>query len=149
MVSKVIDSTKETLKAGQLVNENKTEIVSFSKEIQKIGEKTTTTGLAAAAAGAPFEGVGAAPGLKVAEIGGYITLGGKAIEITTNAITGNGQAAMHDVAVEVTGQVAGALAGALFPVPNPTLANSTKEFLKASKEITKNTSGDTVKKIAK
>jgi len=60
-----------------------------------------------------------------------MTLVGKTIEIVTNAITGDGEMAAHDTAVEITSQVTGALVGSLFPIPNPTLANSTKEFLKA------------------
>jgi hypothetical protein len=43
---------------------------------------------------------------------------------------------------------AGAVVWSLFPIPNAALANSTKEFLKASKEIAKNSSGDVVKKVA-
>ncbi|MCD0475886.1 hypothetical protein LPB87_15910, partial [Flavobacterium sp. EDS] len=139
----------ESLEKGQqLVNKNKSEIIGFSKEMQKIGENTTTTGLAATAvaAGAPFEGIGAIPGLKVAEIGGFITLEGKAIKVVTNALTGDEKAAAHDTAVEITSQAAGALVGSFFPIPNTVLANSTKEFLKASKEIVKNTSSETVKK---
>jgi len=42
----------ESLEKGQqLVNKNKSKIIGFSKEIQKMGDNTTTTGLAAVAAG--------------------------------------------------------------------------------------------------
>ena len=144
--NKVVASTKETLKEGQQwVKDNKTQLIGVAKGLQDVGDKTTTTGLVMAVAGAPVAGVGASPGLAVATAGGVVSTIGEVLEIGTNLIAGDVGEGAGGAAVYVAGELAGMAVDRAVPGPNPDVAPQVKELIQATHETVKNMASDKTK----
>jgi hypothetical protein len=148
--NKTVASTKETLKEGQKwVKDNKEQLIGLAKDIQKVGDDTTTAGLVGAVAGAPVAGVGAAPGLTVAAAGGVVSAIGTGLEIGINLISGNNKEAAGGAAVYVVGELTGMAVDKAIPGPNPDATPIIKEFLQAGQEAVKNKTSDAAKDVGK
>ena len=145
---KTFNQAKKTVgetidKAQNFVKENKKGILDFATTVKKTGNDLTTTGLTAAAGGLAVEGVGALPGLKLAQIGGNMTLAGEAIEIATKWIAGDESAAGKELTTVAVAEGVGALVDAVLPGP-PAATPLVEEATRVLKEITKSTvSGNT------
>jgi RHS repeat-associated protein len=148
--NKAVSSTKETLKEGkQWVTDNKQQLIGVAKEIQKVGDNTTTAGLVGAAAGATVAGVGASPGLAVAAAGGIVSGIGVGLEVATNLIAGDaGNGAEAGVAY-VAGELAGMGVDKIIPGPNPSVTPQIKEAIKAGQEIVKNSTSNATQETTK
>jgi ElaB/YqjD/DUF883 family membrane-anchored ribosome-binding protein len=140
----VVKSTQQTANDVQKwTKDNKQQLIGVAKAIQKVGDDTTTGGLIGAAVGAPIAGVGAAPGLAVATVGGYVSLAGSVLEIGVKAITGD-EEVTGDIGVFVASEAAGALAGKVLPGASQTASKGVKEAVKAGREVIKNMASDKV-----
>ncbi|MFT3793301.1 DUF6443 domain-containing protein [Flavobacterium sp.] len=149
-VNKTIDdvkvtATKAVVKAQKTVANHKGQILGAAKIVQKVGDKITKVGLGAAAVGAIFEGVGAAPGLEIAAAGSAVSGIGAVVEITTNLIVGDNKEGGAKLAEETTGAVVGALVGKVVPGSKETVKQEVKEAVRATQEIIKNTAVDNSK----
>ncbi len=131
---KAVTATAQAAKSAQsYIKENKTEIVSFAKDMQKVGDGVAVAGGAAAVAGAPIAGVGAAPGTIVAGAGGIYKGIGFVVEVGTELLTGGfGNAAGAD-GKEAIGRAAGIAADKMIdsalPGPTPHLPDGAKKML--------------------
>jgi len=152
-VTKAYNETKKAVvetasKTQEWVKENKVQIISLAKEIQDVGDKTTTTGLVAAAAGAPLAGIGASPGLTVATAGGALSTIGELLEIGTNFIAGDISEGTGSAAVYITGKLAEMAVDRAVPGPNPNVAPKVEELIKATNETVKNLTSEKTKDLA-
>ncbi|WP_374173029.1 DUF6443 domain-containing protein [Flavobacterium tructae] len=146
--NKVVSSTKETLKDGQnWVKDNKQSLLTVANNFKEAGDKTTLVGLGAAAAGAPVAGVGAAPGLAIATAGTISSGIGSAIEVLTNVIAGDSNAALKNGAEYAAGKLGGAVIDKVLPGPNPDMSPQVQEGVHIVNETIKNIVEDKSKKI--
>ena len=134
------DTVKDVKKIGKDIQKwtknNKKELLTLSKNIQKTGDAMTTAGLVGAAAGAPVAGVGAAPGLAFAGGGATMSGIGKGLEVTVKFITQDPEAAA-DGATYIAGEMIGFGVDKIITGPNPSAAPLVKDLLKVGKETTK------------
>ena len=148
--NKVVSSTKETLKEGkQWVTDNKQQLIGVAKEIQKVGDNTTTAGLIGAAAGSTVAGVGASPGLAVAATGGIVSAIGVGLEVATNLIAEDPDTGTGAGVAYVAGELAGMGVDKIIPGPNPSVTPQIKEAIKAGQEIVKNSTSNATQETTK
>jgi len=129
----------------QVVKNNKVGLLKTAKVLQKTGDKTVQVGLVGAAAGAPFAGVGAAPGLAVAKVGGVVSTTGSVLEIGVKFIT-NDEEATKDATTFIVSKTAEALANKALPGAGTEASATVKEVVKATREIVKSEVGTVSKK---
>lgn len=99
----------------------------------------TIFGAGAAAAGAPFAGIGAAPGVAIAKVGGITSLAGTGMEITVNLITADYGEATENAVMEVGAELLSAGLDRLIPGANSDMdAVSKRIFEEGSKVIKAN-----------
>ncbi|SNR84382.1 RHS repeat domain-containing protein [Flavobacterium sp. ov086] len=146
------DTVKDVKKIGSNIQkwtkDNKKGLLDIAKVLQKTGDATTTTGLVGAAAGAPFAGVGAAPGLAVATVGGYVSTAGSVLEIGVKFITED-EEAVGDAGAFVAGELAGFAINKVLPGTKGEVKQEIKEAVKAGREIIKNETNNKTKEIIK
>jgi len=128
-----------------VVKDNKKEILGVANGLQELGSKTTDYGLTVAAAGSFVEGVGALPGLKTAEIGGYMQLAGKALETATEYLAGDNNKANSNVVVEMSGYVVDKVFDKVVPDAHPSGSKIVKDVYDTTKEVLKGNANDKVK----
>jgi hypothetical protein len=151
-VVKTYNETKNSVsnkieQGKQWVKDNKEDLVILSKKIQKVGDNATTAGLIGAVAGAPT-GVGAAPGLSVAAVGGVVSSLGTVMEVGVNIISGDVGEGAGTAVDYLAGEIAGMVVDRAVPGPNPDIAPEVKELLTAGREIVKNKTGDQASTIS-
>lgn len=148
VVNSVETTVVDTGKAIQtFVTENKTEILSFSKNLQEAGNNTAVAGLAVAAAGTPVAGVGAAPGLTIAAVGGIASTVGSGLEIATNLIAGDTSSAVNKGMEEVAGEVANKVLDKVLPGPTPDMSKPITDMIKVTNETIKNSTSNELKEV--
>lgn len=98
------------------------------------------------AAGAPFAGVGAAPGLAVATVGGYVSTTGSVLEIGVKFITDDEEAG-KDFGTFVVSKGTEAVVNKILPGAGTEASQTIKETVKATREIIKNEAGNASKKV--
>ncbi|MCY1231631.1 hypothetical protein D3C72_1436810 [compost metagenome] len=153
-VAKTLNQTKKNVgeaidKTQNFVKENKKEILATAKTLQDTGDGLVATGLASAAVGSQFVGVGATPGLKLAEFGGYMSLGGKVLEIVTNFVAGDVKEGSANAAAYIAGEVAGATVDKIIPGPNPDVSNDVKKLIEVGRKVTSETASNNVEDASK
>ncbi|AWK04509.1 hypothetical protein HYN56_09805 [Flavobacterium crocinum] len=146
------DTVKDVKKIGHDIKkwskENKDGLLKIAKVMQKTGDATTTVGLVGAAAGAPFAGVGAAPGLAVAGYGGTVSTIGSVLEIGVKFITDDDEAT-KDLGVFLVSKGSEAAVNKILPGAGTEASQAIKEAAKVSREIIKGEVGNAAKGAAK
>jgi RHS repeat-associated protein len=146
---KVVASTKESLNDGQKwVKDNKQSLLATANNFKEVGDKATLIGLGAAAVGAPT-GVGAAPGIALATAGTISSGVGTTIEVLTNVLSGDTNAAIGNGTEYAAGKLGGAIVDKVLPGPNPDMSSEIQESVHVVNEVIKNVAEDKSKKIIK
>jgi RHS repeat-associated protein len=108
---------------------HKEQLLVGAKLLQKSGDNLAVAGLISAAAGAPIAGVGAAPGLTTATIGGAISTFGSILEIATKVIT-NDDGASGDIKTFVAGKIISKGVDMALPGPTPDMSKQAEGMVK-------------------
>jgi len=142
--NKAIQTIKQTGKNIQnLTQEHKETILELADATTKVGDKMTKAGV-----GVFVDGVGAAPGLMLMEVGTVTSLLGSGLEIVTNLITGDtkkGNNEAIETAVELS---AGTLANKVLPGAGEETSDVVKGLVKTINKSLQNETGTQAKKVA-
>jgi len=150
------DTVKDVKRTGRDIQkwtkDNKQQLLGVAKGIQKVGDDTTTAGLASAAVGAaitaPVGGEGAAPGLAVAGLGSAVSGAGSVLEIGVELITGD-EEAMQDIGGFIGGKAVEATANKFLPGAGPQASQEFKAAVKVTREIIKTETSKKTEEIIK